>query len=87
MELDELHVGDAAAGPPSHGDAVAGGAVRVAGVQIHLAGAAGGQRHETGLEHLNAPGAAVEHIGPGAAVAVAAELAQVDQVDGDPVVE
>ena len=46
VELHELHVGHAAAGAPGHGDAVAGGGVRVAGVEIDLAGAAGGEHHE-----------------------------------------
>ena len=54
VELVELHVGDPAAGAPGHGDAVAGGAVRVAGVQVDLAGAAGGQHHGAGAEHLDA---------------------------------
>ncbi len=45
VELVEFHIGDAATGAPGHGDAIAGSAVRVAGVQIHLAGATGGQYH------------------------------------------
>jgi hypothetical protein len=36
VELDELQVGHGGAGPVSHGDAVAGGDVRVAGVQVDL---------------------------------------------------
>jgi hypothetical protein len=44
VELDELHVADAAAGAPGGGDAVAGGGVGVAGVEVNLAGAAGGQQ-------------------------------------------
>ena len=43
MKLHEFHVGNTAAGPPAHGDAVAGGSVRIGGVQIDLARAAGGQ--------------------------------------------
>ena len=87
MELNELHVGDAAAGPPSHGDAVPGGAVWVAGVEIDFAGPAGGENHEAGLENLHMAAAAVQHISAGAAVAVAPQLAQVDEVDGDAVIE
>jgi hypothetical protein len=45
VELDELHVADAAAGAPGHRDAVAGGGVGVAGVAIDLADATGGQHH------------------------------------------
>ena len=55
MELDELHVGDPAAGAPGHGDAVAGGGVGVAGVQVDLAGAAGGQ-HDAARARRSRPG-------------------------------
>ena len=44
MELDELHVGDRRAGALGHGHAVAGGDVRIGGVEIDLAAAAGGQQ-------------------------------------------
>jgi hypothetical protein len=43
VELDELHVRDAATGAPGGGNAVAGGGVGVGGVQVDLARAAGGQ--------------------------------------------
>jgi hypothetical protein len=43
VELDELHVPHPAARAPGHRDAVAGGDVGVGGVQVHLAGAAGGE--------------------------------------------
>ena len=42
VELVELHVCDATACTPCHGDAVASRAVRVAGVQIDFAGTPGG---------------------------------------------
>ena len=43
MELDEFHVGGAAAGTPGGGNAVTGGGVGVGGVKVDLARAAGGQ--------------------------------------------
>ena len=42
VELVELHVCDATACTPCHGDAVASRAVRIAGIQIDFAGAACG---------------------------------------------
>ncbi len=84
MELHELHVGDPAAGAPGHGDAVAGGDVRVAGVEIDLVGAAGGQYHEAGEEGLDPPGAAVEDIGAQAAMVRAVrKMPGGDEVDRD----
>ena len=43
MELHELHVGDPAARPPCHGDAVAGRAARRGRIEIGPARAAGGE--------------------------------------------
>ncbi len=67
VKLVELHVGDPAARPPGHGNAVTTGAVGVAGVQIDLAGAPGGQYHHAGLKHMHMVVAPVERIGAGAA--------------------
>jgi hypothetical protein len=50
VELDEFHIGDAAAGAPGHRDTVAGGGVGVGRVQVDLAGAAGGQHGVVGGE-------------------------------------
>ena len=55
VELDELHVGHPASGAPAHGDAVAGRDVGIGGVEIDLAGAAGGQHGMAGAEGA-APG-------------------------------
>ena len=68
MELDELHVGDAAAGAPGHGDAVAGRGVGIGGVEVDLAGAAGGEHGMAGAEGDHPVAVAVEHIGAEAAV-------------------
>ncbi len=87
MELVELHVGHPAAGAPGHGDAVAGGAVRVAGVEIGLAGAARGQHHEAGAEQLHLLGVMVEDVGAHAPVPRQEQLAVGDQVHGHPVLE
>ena len=43
VELHELHVGDAAARPPRHGDAVAGRAARRGRIEVGAARAAGGE--------------------------------------------
>ena len=50
VELVELHVGDPTAGTPGHCDAVAAGTVGVAGIEVGLARAAGGQHHGLCLE-------------------------------------
>ncbi len=50
VELDELQIGDPAARSPGGGNAIAGGGVRVAGVEIHLARATGGQHGVAGGE-------------------------------------
>src|SRR5690554_880369 len=85
MELVELQVGHPAACTPGHGDAIPRGAVRVAGVEIHLARAAGSQYGESGAEGLHMTAVAVEDVGAEAAVARQTQLAAGDQVDGDPV--
>ena len=43
MELNEFHIGDSATGAPAHCDTVAGGSVRVGGIEINLVRAAGRQ--------------------------------------------
>jgi hypothetical protein len=55
MKLHEFQVGDPATGAPGHGDAVAGGRIRVGGVEEHLAGAAGGQHGVAGGNRLHRP--------------------------------
>ena len=59
MKLVELHIGDPTTGAPGHSDAVAGGAVRVAGVEINLAGASRCQDDELRLKNLYTPSASV----------------------------
>ncbi len=81
MELHEFHVRHPAARPPRHGDAVAGGAVRIAGVQIDPARAAGGQHHETGGDHLDPTALAVQDVSAQAAVALQTQFAADDQID------
>ena len=88
VELDELHVADAAAGAPGHGDAVAGGGVGVAGVAVDLAHAAGGQHHRRGAQRLDALAVHVQRIHAVAArrhlVDRALEVARGDQVHRHP---
>src|SRR6185295_11416841 len=64
VELHELHVGDPAAGPPGHGDAVAGGAARRGREEIDAPRAAGGEDGGAGGEGLDLPALAVQRIDP-----------------------
>ena len=81
MELVEFQVADPATGAPGHGDAVAGVAVRIAGVQVDLGGTAAGQHHETRREGVHLAGRAVQYVGAQAAPPRPAELVLGDQVD------
>ncbi|MCY1286104.1 hypothetical protein D9M68_372120 [compost metagenome] len=87
MELVEFQVADPAAGAPGHGDAVAAGAVRVAGVEVDLRRAAAGQHGEARAEGVDLVGGAVQHVGAQAALAGQAQLGLGDQVDGDALFE
>src|SRR5690554_8206713 len=85
MELVELQVGHPAACTPGHGDAIPRGAVRVAGVEIHLARAAASLYGESCAEGLHMAAVAVEAVGAEAAVARQTQLAVGDQDERDPV--
>ena len=87
MELDELHVPHPAAGTPCHGHAVAGGDVGVGGVEIDLAGAAGGEHRVARGEGDDLVRLDVEHVGAEAAGARLADLVADDQVDRDVMLE
>ena len=63
MKLVELQVAHPTARPPGHGNTITTGTVRVACIQIGLAGAAGGQHYEPCLEHFHPAGFVVQHIG------------------------
>ena len=62
VELVELEVGHPAAGAPGHGDTVAAGAIRVAGIQVGLAGAAGGE-HNGPAWNVDPVTVAIEDVG------------------------
>ena len=81
MKLDELHVGDPAAGAPGHRDAVAGRSVGITGVEIHLGGAAGGEHHFLRAQDIDPLIAAVEGVQADAA------LIALNQVDRDMLVK
>ena len=83
MELIEFHIGHPAARAPGHGDAVTGGAVGIAGIEVDLAGATGRQDREAGAEGFHMATAAVEDIGAQAAVARLAQFGGGDQVHRD----
>ncbi|MNN22081.1 hypothetical protein D3C81_1354250 [compost metagenome] len=87
VELVELKVGHPAAGPPGHGDTVAAGTVRVAGVQVDLGRATGGQYGETRTEGVYFAAIAVQHVGAQAALARQAQAAFGDQVDRHPLLQ
>ena len=59
----------------------------IAGIEVHLAGSTGRENNKAGLKYLDAPGGAIEHVGACAAIRVAAQPAQVYEVDGDAVIE
>ncbi|MCY1533852.1 hypothetical protein D9M68_692010 [compost metagenome] len=87
MELVELQVAHPAAGAPGHGDAVAAGAVGIAGIEVDLGRAAGGEHGEARPVGIHFSAGAVEYVGAQAALAFQAELALGDQVDGDPLLQ
>ena len=82
MELDELHVRDLGAGAPGKGHAVAGRNVGVAGVEVDLTAAAGGEDCIRGADRVDLVRLLVEHIGAHAAVgALHADALRDDEVD------
>ena len=92
VELHEFHVGHPAAGPPGHGDAVAGGHIRIGRIQVDLGGAAGGQHHGSGQNDVGFAGLDIVHIGAAAALffaflPVGAVVLLQDQVHGHPIFE
>ena len=85
VELDELHVADAAAGAPRHRDAVAGGGVGVARVAVDLADAAGGQHDGERRQRLDALPVDVHRVDAVAARRLLAlQVARGDQIDRHP---
>ena len=82
VKLDELHVGDRRACAVGHYHAVTGGDVRVGGVEVNLAAAAGGEDDRPCRVGLDCIGLIVQHVHADAAIGVAlAKLAGSDQVD------
>src|SRR5690606_23521938 len=59
VELVELQVADPATGTPGHGDAVAAGAVRIAGIKVDLGCPTGGEHHEARVVGIHLAAAAV----------------------------
>ena len=84
VELVEFQVRHPAARTPGHGDAITAGAIGVAGIEVDLGGAAGGEDHETGAVGVDFPGAAIEYVGTQAAIACKAQALFGNQVDRDP---
>ncbi len=85
VELHEFHVGDRGAGAVGHGDAVAGGDVRIAGIQIDFPGASRGQNGKAGAESDDLLGAGNEDVGAQADIGrhpPVADLRLGDEIDG-----
>ena len=66
MELDELHVGNGGPGPVSHGNAIAGGDIGVAGVEVDLTRATGGEQGDAGREGFDLAAVTLQHVGAAA---------------------
>jgi len=64
MKLNELKVGQGGPCPVAHGDAITGGDIGIAGIEIHLAGAAGCQKGYLRTHGLNPVVCLVQNIGP-----------------------
>ena len=63
VKLIELQVCSAATGAPSHCNTITTGAVRVAGVQVYLAGASRCQNDKFCSEQFDMFGRTIEYIG------------------------
>jgi hypothetical protein len=62
VKLDKFHVCHATTGAPGHGDAIAGGTVGIAGVEVDLAGTAGGEDDLARTEQVDELTFAVQRI-------------------------
>ena len=84
MELNELHVGDGSAGAICHGHAVAGGDIRIGGIEINFSAAAGGQQRYGSGEGLDLASRFIEDVNAQTAiVAGQSEFLAGDKVDGE----
>ena len=63
VELNEFHVRDGNPGSCRHGDAVAGGDVRIGGIQVNLTATASGEDDKRRPDGFNFPRQNIEHIG------------------------
>jgi len=87
MKLVEFHVGYPAPLAPGGGDSVPSGAIRAAGIEVDLAGAAGGEHHAAGFKGTDVIVVAVQYIGAAAAQFATVVVGLGDQVDNDMVFE
>ena len=83
VKLVEFHIGDTTAGTPGHGNTITTGGIRVTGIQVHLAGTAGGEHHVAGHKSLYRLLVTIQHIGTDTAIVCQAELGAGNQVNGD----
>jgi hypothetical protein len=88
VKLHELHVRDPTPGAPGHGDAVASGHIRVAGIEVDLVRASGRQDDEACEIGLDLSGAEIQDVGAETAmVSFVVKVLRGDEVDGDVLLE
>jgi hypothetical protein len=84
MKLDELHVCDGSARAIGHGNTVAGGDIRVGGIEIDFSATARRQEGDRRRERFNFAGSIIEYINAEATVvAHVAEFLAGDEIDGE----
>ena len=82
VKLDEFHIGNTGSGAPCHGDAVSGRDIRIAGVQIDLAGAPSCDGDVSGPEGFHSLGQAIQDISAKHTLLGSANFLAGDQIDG-----
>src|SRR3989344_9249906 len=88
VKLNKFHVGHATTGAPGHRDAIAGGGVRIAGVEIYLGGAAGREHRKRRPQGPYPTADLVEHVQPKTTIGPRSfEFGLRQQVNGNVVLE
>src|SRR5258705_4239128 len=88
VELHEFHVRDSAAGAISHRDPVAGGDVRIGGVEVSFAATTSGEERHGSGEGFNFSGGLIQNVNSEATViADISQLLGRDEIDGEMIFE
>ena len=83
MELNEFHIGNGRAGPPTHGESVAGRRIRIGGIEVGFSATTGGENNARRGDGLDFVGLDFENVGPeDAVVGHRAKLAGGDEING-----